>query len=1372
MSTAVYNTQDNTKYEDDGFGFSLIRHWFNRLRKGPGANTQDPSGYTSLHHSVLNGHKDIVALLLRHEASTNAVDNKGSTPLHLAAWTGNTEIVKLLLAHGPSVPDVNHVNHDHETALHSAAQYGHTEVVTLLLQNKCDTFIRNLKEETALDLAAQYGRVEAVEQIIKYSPQLLQNNIKQHSPLHLAARNGHKQVVKILIDAGFSLDVLTDNGTALHEAAFHGKNDVVSLLLYSAVDLNLTDQHGRTTLHLLKELDTKIAKKTLQIIQDHTTLVATDDQVPKSPCSLSPPPGFMSGIYANVLLPERISQPGTPSPSQSCSPLSEINFYEVPSPPKAVDKRSSVTSDQNLTPPFSNSNHPDLNHTTPSSGRSSASLYETPPPREIATLSKRTAHHSNPDSCKCPDQPTKNFQSSNSEPVWYDVPSSGNKYCDPTKNNSSTCQEPKPEYEDSVGTSSGIDKSTSNYIPMIQLKEAGRGMKLEPPAKPPRRSTATISPSNKLRRTDSDSTYEYLYLATSGREFAQSSSGLSHVNSRAEKVANRICGDGEYVNMKLRDSLVENYENTDVAPADSIDGASDGKAVGQENPENREKCIVGIDVSNMNSVETSLSEMYVNVQFVTNRRTMKTTTAFFENKILSSSNESLPSSNDVEAKLSFHELHHKQSRVEIPLSPTNYNGPPTSESPLHSSPPTAKFGNHEKIIPLSQDELSEKSPEVNEKYTRPPVDRKGQGREDLWDAHRPTQEYQTRRLFGISADNEIVTSFDTEKQTAVALEADKKPVSTDNIEEIIDNDPFAGLFRGSLCPTNCSDDFKISFHVRNTKGTPPPPPPRRTALSRWPRNIYENVGIKMESGGRSKAVVQSPSEERREDNRNSFSLLSPFDENAEWAEIADIMASFGSGIARESVFSNEMEEHFTNVLTLDRKEASKKVEEKKFKTVEEWLSYLRLSDYENLFLINGFDDIEFLGGNILEDQDLQEIGISNEEHREKILHFSEKLEPIEPIGKGEGKIRMPESVNHWLKLLHLEEYQDTFLKNGFTNMDRVMKIWEVELNTVLEIKKLGHQKRILASLGERTPEQYIGSLEDFDLSKLNSKLSELCVEEVPSAKVVKEDARLFKEYTNVTSTRRQNKGSWSLTQTLSGDKGELRIRPPTQLMSEQESLETSSHQQFNGVPACLTAQWCHQSDALIKGHCIYKAQYLGSTLIKDLKGLESTRKSIQKLKVSTKHIEKVPTILLSISYTGVKFIDAETEHKVCEHEIRNIHCACQDAEDLNHFAYITKEHQTNYHYCHVFCAESIDLATEIILTLGQAFEVAYQIALRDKGAKPIKSTQKLKRLLNRCDDRKLSERGNSDTPPVVENLVQPDASVSDEEELKSSKQIS
>lgn len=65
-------------------------------------------------------------------------------------------------------------------------------------------------------------------------------------------------------------------------------------------------------------------------------------------------------------------------------------------------------------------------------------------------------------------------------------------------------------------------------------------------------------------------------------------------------------------------------------------------------------------------------------------------------------------------------------------------------------------------------------------------------------------------------------------------------------------------------------------------------------------------------------------------------------------------------------------------------------------------------------------------------------------------------------------------------------------------------------------------------------------------------------------------------------------------------------------------------------------------------------------------------------------IAKIPTILLSISYKGVKFIDAKTKKVICDHEIGNIFCACQDAQSMNFFAYITRDNQTAKHYCHVF----------------------------------------------------------------------------------------
>lgn len=68
-------------------------------------------------------------------------------------------------------------------------------------------------------------------------------------------------------------------------------------------------------------------------------------------------------------------------------------------------------------------------------------------------------------------------------------------------------------------------------------------------------------------------------------------------------------------------------------------------------------------------------------------------------------------------------------------------------------------------------------------------------------------------------------------------------------------------------------------------------------------------------------------------------------------------------------------------------------------------------------------------------------------------------------------------------------------------------------------------------------------------------------------------------------------------------------------------------------------------------NCVF-FQYLGSTLVKELHGLESTKMSIQKLKASTKDIGKIPSIILSISYSGVKFINAENQVGLQSHSIK------------------------------------------------------------------------------------------------------------------------
>uniref|UniRef100_A0A8C5GXY3 Ankyrin repeat and sterile alpha motif domain-containing protein 1B n=1 Tax=Gouania willdenowi TaxID=441366 RepID=A0A8C5GXY3_GOUWI len=400
-------------------------------------------------------------------------------------------------------------------------------------------------------------------------------------------------------------------------------------------------------------------------------------------------------------------------------------------------------------------------------------------------------------------------------------------------------------------------------------------------------------------------------------------------------------------------------------------------------------------------------------------------------------------------------------------------------------------------------------------------------------------------------------------------------------------------------------------------------------------------------------------------------------------------------------------------------------------SVGQWLDSIGLVQYENHLLANGFDNVQFMGSNVVEDQDLLEIGILNSAHRQRLLQAIRLLPRVRPVGYDGNN---PTSVAEWLESLELGDYTKSFLINGYTSMELVKKIWEIELINVLKIGLIGHRKRILASLGDRlhddtpqkppraislrepggnhTPPQLSpavgptvytagvpgGSLDVQHLimqadARRRQRSNDNYFEDVPRSKLERQMAQppilifciTFNQNVNLCFSWFQA-GEWCEPITL---------RPPNEATS-------STPVQY----------WQHHPEKLIFQSCDYEAYYLGSMLVKELRGTESTQDACSKMRKSTEQMKKVPTIILSVSYKGVKFIDATNKNIIAEHEIRNISCAAQDPEDLSTFAYITKDLKSSHHYCHVFTAFDVNLAYEIILTLGQAFEVAYQLALQ------------------------------------------------------------
>lgn len=278
---------------------------------------------------------------------------------------------------------------------------------------------------------------------------------------------------------------------------------------------------------------------------------------------------------------------------------------------------------------------------------------------------------------------------------------------------------------------------------------------------------------------------------------------------------------------------------------------------------------------------------------------------------------------------------------------------------------------------------------------------------------------------------------------------------------------------------------------------------------------------------------------------------------------------------------------------------------------------------------------------MMEASDLSEIGIKNDQHVTKIISSARKLFPkLKLLDK-----KVEVTVEDWLKTLHLQEYLERFLENGFDDMARVRKVWEVELQAVLEINKVGHRKRILAHLGERLSLMTDLGLDDLDFGSVveSCMRSRSKTPDASGRKSVSQRSPL--PVNNVTAqTNDVTPSNTSLgTDSQSGLANCKRTFSPENVAVNQIEIARNANASTSALSLTIASvpQWKHDPRQLVEQRVSYTAFYLGSTLVRQLLGIESTRESIKKLKETTKEQAKIPVVVLSISYTGVQFIDGQ-----------------------------------------------------------------------------------------------------------------------------------
>ena len=158
-----------------------------------------------------------IRLLLEKGADVNAADNSGYTPLIAAASIDNSEAAKLFIEKGASV-NAAAKSGDVATALLGAAFNADLDLTRLLLARKADlNAISADSDGTVKNGPVEFGKATA---------------------LHMAVSGGSVEEVKLLLDAGASVDPLDVRGMTPLMFAFatdHPRVEIIRLFFFCGV---------------------------------------------------------------------------------------------------------------------------------------------------------------------------------------------------------------------------------------------------------------------------------------------------------------------------------------------------------------------------------------------------------------------------------------------------------------------------------------------------------------------------------------------------------------------------------------------------------------------------------------------------------------------------------------------------------------------------------------------------------------------------------------------------------------------------------------------------------------------------------------------------------------------------------------------------------------------------------------------------------------------------------------------------------------------------------------------------------------------------------------------------------------------------------
>ncbi|CAB4066047.1 ANKS1 [Lepeophtheirus salmonis] len=371
------------------------------------------------------------------------------------------------------------------------------------------------------------------------------------------------------------------------------------------------------------------------------------------------------------------------------------------------------------------------------------------------------------------------------------------------------------------------------------------------------------------------------------------------------------------------------------------------------------------------------------------------------------------------------------------------------------------------------------------------------------------------------------------------------------------------------------------------------------------------------------------------------SILSPFDEKDEWLKISQIIDSFGTDIIGVDAKMNDEEETVKEESDSPQYSTWKR-QEKVLNSVPEWLQYISCQQYADNFEVNGYDHLDFIGEGFISKEDLSDMGIKNENDCKHILEslISLKLSSVLMV-ETDPKTKIssiPEDVETWLESLHLSNYSEDFKKNNYDDMNRVKKIWDEELRTLLNIHKKGHRKRMLLSLmassGDQTGSNAKSGFTAIDnrckpppLSQEQSSQASVPSKNDPS--IGEHQHNTLQKQSSSTSSKKKKRGkeenspsktpppvskAHPLPPKLLKSKTTLMGRESLNLSGSNILSTTLGRRKKKTAPSTPAESNKKTSSKEEKIYLSYGVKYFGKKTVKDFKGNDSTKGAIEQIR--------------------------------------------------------------------------------------------------------------------------------------------------------------